>query len=75
MLRNNNKTAVKRISRRSLKNNRVRNVFSMLAIMLTTIMFTTIFTLCFSVYENMKTMCMRQQGTTASIFYKHPTNE
>lgn len=75
MLRNNNKTAVKRISRRSLKNNRVRNVFSMLAIMLTTIMFTTIFTLCFSVYENIKTMYIRQQGTVASIYYTHPTNE
>ena len=75
MLRNNNKTAVKRISRRSLKNNRVRNVFSMLAIMLTTIMFTTIFTLCFSIYENIKTMSIRQQGTVASIYYTHPTNE
>lgn len=75
MLKNNNKTAVKRISRRSLKNNRVRNVFSMLAIMLTTIMFTTIFTLCFSLNENMKAMYTRQHGTAASIFYKHPTNE
>ncbi|MDE6025671.1 MAG: ABC transporter permease [Lachnospiraceae bacterium] len=75
MLRNNNKTAVKRISRRSLKNNRVRNVFSMLAIMLTTIMFTTIFTLCFSIYENIKTMSIRQQGTVASIYYTHPTDE
>lgn len=75
MLRNNNKTAVKRISRRSLKNNRVRNVFLMLAIMLTTIMFTTIFTLCFSIYENIKTMSIRQQGTVATIYYTHPTNE
>ncbi len=75
MLKNNNKTAVKRISSRSLKNNRVRNVFSMVAIMLTTIMFTTIFTLCFSIYENIKTMYMRQQGTTATIFYAHPTDE
>lgn len=75
MLKNNNKTAVKRISGRSLKNNRVRNVFSMLAIMLTTLMFTTIFTLCFSLYENIKTMFMREQGSYATIFYQHPTNE
>ncbi|MCM1399608.1 MAG: ABC transporter permease [Clostridium sp.] len=75
MLKNNNKTAVKRISRQSLKNNRARNVFSMLAIMLTTIMFTTIFTLCFSLYENIETMFVREEGTAANIFYQHPTYE
>lgn len=48
MLKNNNQEAVKRISRRSLKQNRIRNMFAVLAIILTTFMFTTVFSIGFS---------------------------
>lgn len=47
MLKNNNQEAVKRISRRSLKQNRIRNMFAVLAIILTTFMFTTVFSIGF----------------------------
>ncbi len=75
MLKNNNSTSVKRISRRLLKNNRVRNIFSVLAIILTTVMFTTVFTVCFSIYKNMDIMLTRQAGTAANIYIAHPTDE
>lgn len=73
MLKNDNRDAVKRISRRSMKMNRVRNVFSILAIVMTTLMFTTVFTLCYSIYKNMDIMLTRQQGTKASIYLYCPT--
>lgn len=73
MLKNDNRDAVKRISRRSMKMNRVRNVFSILAIVMTTLMFTTVFTLCYSIYKNMDIMLTRQQGTKASIYLYNPT--
>lgn len=73
MLKNDNQAVVKRISRRSMKMNRVRNIFSILAIVMTTLMFTTVFTLCYSIFKNMDIMLVRQQGTKASIYLYNPT--
>ena len=70
MLKNNNKTVVKRISIRSLKENRIRNTFAILAIILTTFMFTSVFTIGFSLAKNMRTMLLREQGSKATIFLK-----
>lgn len=75
MLKNNNTQAVKLIIRRSLKQNRIRNLFAMLAIILTTFMFTTVFSVGFSLSKNVNTMLIRQQGTLAQIFLMHPTDE
>lgn len=75
MLKNNNQIAVRRISRRSLKQNRTRNLFTVLAIILTTFMFTTVFGIGFSLVRNMKTMYLRQQGTKASITLARPSKE
>ena len=68
MLKNTNKTVVKRISIRSLKENRIRNTFAILAIILTTFMFTSVFTIGFSLAKNMRTMMLREQGSKATIF-------
>lgn len=75
MLKNNNTIAEKRISRRSMKANLIRNVFSVLAIVLTTLMFTAVFTICYSIYKNMDTMLLRQQGTRSTIYLDKPTEE
>ncbi|MDE6103719.1 MAG: ABC transporter permease, partial [Oscillospiraceae bacterium] len=75
MLQNNNQTAVKRISSRSMKQNRIRNMFAVLAIVLTTFMFTTIFSIGFSLGKNMNIMMLRQQGTKSTIFISNPTEE
>lgn len=74
MLKNNNAHAVRHISSRSMKQNRIRNLFVMLAIVLTTFMFTTVFSIGFSLAENLNTMQIRQQGTLAQIFLMHPSN-
>ncbi len=74
MLRNNNQAAVKRISRRSMKHNRARNIFAVLAIVLTTFMFTAVFSIGFSLGKNMNTMLIRQQGSKSSVFLENPTD-
>ncbi|MDO4944562.1 MAG: ABC transporter permease [Ruminococcus sp.] len=75
MLKNNNQTAVKRISVRSLKHNRVRNMFAVLAIILTTFMFTTVFSIGFSLGKNLNTMMLREQGTKSTVYLPNPSDE
>lgn len=72
MLKNNNQLAVKKLSSRSLKQNRTRNLFAILAIVLTTFMFTTVFSIGFSLAKNLSTMMLRQQGTKTTITLEQP---
>lgn len=75
MLKNNNQLAVKRIAKRSMKSNRIRNIFSIAAVILTTLMLTSVFTIMISLGKNMNIMQLRQQGTCASVLLNHPTAE
>ncbi len=74
MLKNNNQEIVKKISSRTLKSNKTRNIFVILAIILTTFMFTTVFGIGASLVNNLKTMMLRQQGTKSTIFLNNPDN-
>lgn len=75
MFKNNNETAIKRLSNRSLKQNRIRNIFAILAIVLTTFMFTSVFGIGFSLARNMSVMMLRTQGTKTTITLKQPSKE
>lgn len=75
MLRNNNQDAIKRLNRRMLKQNRLRNVVAIIAIVLTTFMFTSVFTIGFSLVKNVNDMMLLGQGSKASIFLIEPTEE
>lgn len=75
MLKNNNQPAVKRIAMRSMQSNRIRNWFAVLAVVLTTLMLTSVFTILLSLGKNMNTMQLRLQGTCASAFLTNPTEE
>lgn len=70
---NNNKEIVKRITNRSLKTNKIRNIFAILAIILTTFMISSVFSIGFSFAKNYKTMNLRLQGTTATIVLPNPS--
>lgn len=72
MLKNNNQAAVKRLGTRSLNKNKTRNLFAILAIVLTSFMFTTVFSIGFSLGKNLNLMMLRQQGTKTSITLKQP---
>ncbi len=74
MLKNNNQVAVNRIYHRMLKENKVRNRIAIIAIILTTFMFTAVFTLGFSMAKNLNQMQLRLQGSKAAIYLEHPVN-
>ena len=56
---NNNKEIIKKITNRSLKSNKTRNIFVVIAIVLTTFMLACVFTLGISFNENYQLMNLR----------------
>ena len=72
---NRNKSAVKRVEKGMMKANRTRNLFTVFAIVLTTFMITTVFSLGINYMENMKLMQVRTAGTTADVSLAMPTAE
>ena len=64
---NRNKSAVKRVEKGMMKANRTRNLFAVFAIVLTTFMITTVFSLGINYMENMKLMQVRTAGTTQVV--------
>ena len=70
---NRNKKAVKRVEKGMMKANRIRNLFAVFAIILTTFMITTVFSLGINYAENMKLMQVRTEGTTADVSLSMPT--
>jgi len=75
MLKNNNKDVIRRLNRRMLKSNRLRNVVTIVAIILTTFMFTTIFSIGYSLANNVNEILLLGQGSRASVYLTHPTAE
>lgn len=74
-IENNNKNIIKRITKSSLKSNKTKNIFVVVAIILTTFMISSVFTLGMSFAKNYATMNLRDQGTTASTFLPNPTDK
>lgn len=56
-----------------MKANRIRNLFAVFAIIFTTFMITTVFSLGINYAENMKLMQVRTAGTTADVSLAMPT--
>ncbi len=63
------------ISKRTFQRNRGRNLVAVLAIVLTTLMFTTLFVLSESMNQNMIEMTFRQTGYDAQVSFKSITEE
>ena len=72
---NRNQKAVRRISAGLIRSNKIRNFFAVLAIFMTTFMIATIFNFGISYADNYRTMTIRNDGTTASVFLSHGTDE
>lgn len=73
MFKVNNSKIIEKISARSLKNSRTRNIIAVMAIILTAVMFTTLFTIGASVIESIQLSTMRQVGTCAHGGFKFMT--
>lgn len=72
---NRNKGAIKKVEKGMMKANRTRNLFAVFAIVLTTFMITTVFSLGINYMENMKLMQVRTAGTSADVSLTMPTAE
>lgn len=72
---NRNKEAIKKVEKGMMKANRTRNLFAVFAIVLTTFMITTVFSLGINYMENMELMQVRTAGTSADVSLSLPTAE
>ena len=72
---NRNKGATKKVEKGMMKANRTRNLFAVFAIVLTTFMITTVFSLGINYMENMELMQVRTAGTSADVSLALPTTE
>ena len=75
MFRVKNNRCISRISRRSLASGRTRNLIAILAIMLTAILFTTLFTIAGGILDTIQMQTARQVGTSSHAGFKYLTWE
>ncbi len=74
-MRNNNKKVIRKLSDRSLRKNRMSNSFVLVAIILTSILFTTLFSLGSGLLQITEEQTMRQIGTRGHAGLKNVTRE
>ncbi len=72
---NNNGLILKKLTKRSLKSNKRRNFFLVMAIMLTTLLIGSVFSVGMSLVESVKMEQLRFAGTMAHAAVGHPTTE
>ena len=75
MLQNDNSKIIKRLAKKTLKANKNRNTFAILAIILTTLLFTSIFTLGVNLIESTELATMKQVGTSGHGGFKGLTED
>lgn len=75
MFQNNNGAVVKHLAKRSLCANKRRSVIAVIAIALTGVLFTTLFTIGVGTAETLQNQTMRQAGTDGHAMLKYITNE
>ena len=70
-----NRKCVRQLSFRSLRANRTRNIVAMLAIALTTVLFTSLFTIALSINDGIQQNNFRQAGGWSHGTFKYLTEE
>lgn len=75
MYENNNKAIVSKLAKRSINANKMRNIFAIAAIILTTVLFTTVFTIGISMIKSIEYSTTRQVGTSSHGGFKYITTE
>ena len=75
MIKVNNKKYIKRLARNTSKANKMQNIFAIIAIVLTSVLFTGLFTISVSLQRSMEESTMRQSGGSAHGTYKDLTEE
>lgn len=75
MLKVNNKKTINKLSQSSFQVNKLRNFFAVAAIILTTVLFTGLFTIVCSLLDSMEESTMRQVGGNMHGSFKYLTQE
>ncbi|MGI5984576.1 MAG: FtsX-like permease family protein [Oscillospiraceae bacterium] len=75
MIRVNNKKAINNISSKSFKTNKTRNIIAIIAIALTAMLFTSLFTMGMGTVESIQQTTMRQAGGDGHAVLKYITDE
>lgn len=70
---NNNKAVIKRLTQSSIKANKIRNTFAIIAIAITTILFTSLFTISMGIKNSIEQQTMRQAGGCTHGSFKYLT--
>ena len=73
MFQNNNRAIIKRLTKRNLKSDKIRNFFIIMAITLTTILIGSVFSIGMSLVESVRMDQIRFAGTVAHAAVGHPT--
>ena len=74
-MKNNNKAIVKKITGRALSSDKKRNFFIIAAIVLTTFMIASVFSIGVSYYESINMREKRMQGSISHMAFNSPTQE
>ncbi|MHB8130613.1 MAG: ABC transporter permease [Mobilitalea sp.] len=74
-MKNNNHKVIRRLSNRSFRKNKMRNIFVLVAIVLTALLFTTLFSLGSGMIQATEEQTMRRVGTRAHAGLKNITME
>ena len=64
--KNNNSAIIRRLTIKTMKANKLRNIFAIVAIALTTLLFTSLFTIGIGIKESLEKETMRQSGGSCS---------
>lgn len=75
MFQNNNSKIVRQLSQKSFMANRSRNLFAIIALILTTFMITSVFSIGFSYAKTNELQQLRMTGTTAHTAITNVSNE
>lgn len=74
-MKNNNQKIIRTLSKKNLKNNKMRNIFAIIAISLTATLFTALFSIGSGMIQLLEEQTMRQLGTKAHAGLKYVTKE
>lgn len=74
-MRNNNRAVVRRLSKRSFLSNKSRNIFALIAIVLTTVLITAVFTIGISLSDGMQQMLIHAYGRSTEVDFQYLTED
>lgn len=75
MIKVSNKKTISNLAKATVKFNKLRNVFAIVGIILTTVLFTSIFTISMNMIDSMEETTMRQVGGSSHGGFKYLTEE